>query len=524
MTLNFYENLSNDYVKLLENGNIIEIGEPPVMQTFKVHSTVLCYRCPYLYDEFKKSTINNNDNIKIIQKPQISIKVFDIIIKYIYGATINLEKVETSIIFDLLMTANQFNLKNCFQTDFKALQNFCDDIIAKHPNLIFESNDFNTLPEAALVSIIQRDDLQLEESKIWDYVIQWGTAQSKTLTSNFNDWIEKDFQILRNTLQQCLPHIRYFQISNENIIEKLVPFQQIFDKKLWVDILKYSMTPDKPITSTILPPRKIVTNQLPNRGYTFQITSLIITNEHAAEIASWIDKKEVTYDVNNNPYEFNLILRGSRDGFGRDVFWNLYKPITSTILPPRKIVTNQLPNRGYTFQITSLIITNEHAAEIASWIDKKEVTYDVNNNPYEFNLILRGSRDGFGRDVFWNLCNQKTNVVVVVKVKDTDEILGGYNPIGWNSDLNGYCETNDSFIFSLKNRNIENHILSRVKLASSAIYNYSDYYGPNFGGTDFRLYGNTFNIYGIDSFEKLIRKTTGDFSINDYEVFHIKKR
>ncbi|RHZ48305.1 hypothetical protein Glove_553g32 [Diversispora epigaea] len=431
MTLNFYENLSNDYVKLLENGNehniIIEVGEPPVMQTFKVHSTVLCYRCLYLYDEFKKSTINNDDNIRIIQKPQISAKVFNVIIKYIYGATVNLEKVET------------------FQTDFKALQNFCDDIIAKHPSLIFESNDFNTLPEAALVSIIQRDDLQLEESKIWDYLIQWGTTQNKTLPSNFNDWIEKDFQILRNTLQQCLPHIRYFQISNENIIEKLVPFQQIFDKTLWVDILKYSMTPDK--------------------------------------------------------------------------------PITSTILPPRKIVTNQLPNRGYTFQITSLIITNEHVAEIASWIDKKEVTYDVNNNPYEFNLILRGSRDGFGRDVFWNLCNQKTNLVVVVKVKDTDEILGGYNPIGWNSNLYGkYSTTNDSFIFSLKNRNIKNHILSRVKNASVAIYNRSDYYGPNFGGSGFRMNENR-SFYGSGcGYEKLIKETTGQFSIDDYEVFQIKKR
>ena len=85
MTLNFYESLSNDYVKLLENGDehniIIEVGEPPVMQTFKVHSTVLCYRCPFLYDEFKKSTINNDDNMKIIQKPQIFAKVFNIIIK-----------------------------------------------------------------------------------------------------------------------------------------------------------------------------------------------------------------------------------------------------------------------------------------------------------------------------------------------------------------------------------------------------------------------------------------------------------
>ncbi|RHZ71341.1 hypothetical protein Glove_259g18 [Diversispora epigaea] len=331
-----------------------------------------------------------------------------------------------------------------FQTDFKALQNYCNDIIAKHPNLIFESTDFNSLPEAALVSIIQREDLQLEESKIWDYMIQWGTAQNKILPSNLDDWIDKDFRILKNSLQQCLPHIRYFQISSGNIMEKVFPYQQILDKTLWADILKYFMAPDK--------------------------------------------------------------------------------PITSTILPPRKIVTTQLPNRGNAFQITSSIITNEHAAEIASWIDNKEVTYEVNNNPYEFNLILRGSRDGFERDKFWNLCDKKKNLLVVVKVKDTDEILGGYNPIGWNCFYSGwYSTTNDSFIFSLKNGNIKNHILSRVTKASNAIYNTS--YGLNFGCYDFGMKeDHSFYVNSSFVYEKQIRKLSGTFSIDDYEVFQIKKK
>ncbi|RHZ48284.1 hypothetical protein Glove_553g21 [Diversispora epigaea] len=464
MTLNFYENLSNDYIKLLENGDehniIIEAGESPVMHTFKVHSTVLRYRCPYLYDEFKKSTINNDDNIRIIQKPPISAKVFNFIIKYIYGATINLEKVETYIIFDLLMTANQFQLEelvarlqpflienhpswlksnfykiyhSSFQPGFTVLRKFCNDIIVNHPNLIFESNDFNTLPEADLVSIIQSDDLQLEEPQVWDYVIQWGTAQNKILPSNLDDWIEKDFQILKNTLQQCLPHIRYFQFSNEYIMEKIYPYQQILEKKLMSDILKYYITPDRPISSTILPPRNI-------------------------------------------------------------------------------------------FQITSSIISNKHATEIASWIDKKEVTYEFNNNPYDFNLILRGSRDGFGKDVFWNLCDRKTNIVVVARVKDTDEIVGGYNPIGWNSNfMSQYSKTNDSFIFSLKNGSIKNNILSRVKNANLGIYNNSDY-GSNFGNDFFMKGTKLFNILNLEGYEKLIRKKTGEFPIDDYEVFQISKK
>ncbi|RHZ81595.1 hypothetical protein Glove_117g221 [Diversispora epigaea] len=197
MTLNFYENLSNDYVKLLESGNehniIIEVGEPPVMQTFKAHSTVLCYRCSYLYDEFKKLTINNNENIKIIQKPQISAKFFNIIIKYIYEAMVNLEKVETSIIFDLLVTANQFQLEELVAR----LQTF---LIENHPSWLKLNFSKIYNSKAALVSIIQREDLQLEESKVWNYVIQWGAAQNKTLPSNLDDWNEKDFQILKNTI------------------------------------------------------------------------------------------------------------------------------------------------------------------------------------------------------------------------------------------------------------------------------------------------------------------------------------
>ncbi|RHZ81870.1 hypothetical protein Glove_117g204 [Diversispora epigaea] len=465
MALNFYENLSNNFIKLLENVDehniIIEVGERPIMQTFKVHSTVLCYRCPYLYDELKKSTINNDDNIRIVQKPLISAKVFNVIIKYIYGATVNLEKVESSDIFDLLMTANQFQFEELvirLQTflieshpswlkfnfskiyhsssqtnNFKALQNFCNDIIVKHPNLIFESDDFGTLPEAALVSVIQRDDLQLEESKVWDYIIQWGTSQNKNLPLNLDDWIEKDFQILKNTLQHCLPHIRYFQFSNEHVVEKIYPYQQILSKKLMTDILKYYISPNQLISSTILPPRNI-------------------------------------------------------------------------------------------FQIPSSIISYEHATEIVSWIDKKEVTSEINKNPYDFNLILRGSRDGFGKDVFWNLCDQKTNIVVVTKVKDTDEIVGGYNPIGWNSNfMNQYSETNDSFIFSLKNRNIKNSIVSHLKVPTKAIYNNPNRV-PNFGG-DFLMGGNQiFIINRIEGYEKIIRKTTGEFPIDDYEVFQISKR
>ncbi|RHZ81792.1 hypothetical protein Glove_117g318 [Diversispora epigaea] len=565
MALNFYENLSNDFTKLLENSDehniIIEVGESPVMQTFKVHSTVLCYRCPYLYDEFKKSTINNEDNIRMIHKPLISAKSFNVIIKYIYGASVDLRNVESSNIFDLLMIANEFQFEelvarlqiflienhtswlklnffkifhSCSQTkNFKSFLNFCNNIIVKNPNLIFESNDFNTLPEAALVSIIQRDDLNLEESKVWDYVIQWGIAQNKILPLNLDDWIEKDFQILKNTLQQCLPHIRYFQFSHEHIVEKIYPYQQILEKNFMLDILKYYISPNENISSAILPPRNIfqITSS-ESKVWDYVIQWGIAQNKILPlNLDDWIEKDfqilkntlqqclpHIRYfqfsheHIVEKIYPYQQILEKN---FMLDILKYYISPnenISSAILPPRNI-----------FQITSSVISNEHATEIASWIDKKEAAYDF-INPYDFNLILRGSRDGFGKDVFWNLCDRKTNIVVVARVKGTDEIVGGYNPIGWNSNfMNRHLETNDSFIFSLELKRIKNHILSRVKKASEGIYNDPDY-GPNFGSDFYMVEDKSFNTRKIQGYEKLIRKTTGKFLIKDYEVFQITKR
>ena len=52
--------------------------------------------------------------------------------------------------------------------EFKDLKKFYNDIIVKYPNLIFESEDFRSLRETALISILKRDDLKVEEIKISD--------------------------------------------------------------------------------------------------------------------------------------------------------------------------------------------------------------------------------------------------------------------------------------------------------------------------------------------------------------------
>ncbi|RHZ60524.1 hypothetical protein Glove_352g24 [Diversispora epigaea] len=142
------------------------------------------------------------------------------------------------------------------------------------------------------------------------------------------------------------------------------------------------------------------------------------------------------------------------------------KPLKSIILPPRTIL---MPTATF-----SAIITYEHVAEISSWIDCKSSPYSLTKIPYEFQLILRGSTTP---QTFWDTCRGHANTVVIIKVKETEEILGGYNPLVWDSnaadagDGGSWEKTDDSFTFSLKNGNIQNSILSKVKNRDSAIWN-----------------------------------------------------
>ncbi|GES90268.1 BTB/POZ protein [Rhizophagus clarus] len=217
------------------------------------------------------------------------------------------------------------------------------------------------------------------------------------------------------------------------------------------------------------------------------------------------------------PEIFQLILRYIYGGRLSLEEYDTSDIIEILIASKPKIVVkeNSLKN------IDSKIITDQHAELISEWIDRLEIT-DMITNSYEFKLILRGSRDGFSSHKFHKICDGKSHTVSIIKVKDSNEILGGYNPIFWSS-TGRYSSTKDSFIFSFKNKeNIEDYILSRIKDEVLATFNSSNY-DPSFHGLV--LIGN--NCYdqsfcrNNSSYERPIRKTEYIFSVEEYEIFQI---
>ena len=54
---------------------------------------------------------------------------------------------------------------------------------------------------------------------------------------------------------------------------------------------------------------------------------------------------------------------------------------------------------------------------------------------------------GLKLDLFVKIVDNKDATVWVAKIKDTNQVIGGYNPIDWSG--NGWMDTADSFIFNI---------------------------------------------------------------------------
>ena len=136
---------------------------------------------------------------------------------------------------------------------------------------------------------------------------------------------------------------------------------------------------------------------------------------------------------------------------------------------------------------------------ISNWIDGRKGLGNSLNLPYNYELIFHGSQEGFSRLIFEEKCFNIEQTVVIVKLKETGELIGGYNPVCWNlkeksSDEEYWIETDKSFIFKIDKNQINNSILSRIQKLEYAIAHYSQSIDitisnikfceafPNFGG------------------------------------------
>ncbi|GET50547.1 hypothetical protein GLOIN_2v1771076 [Rhizophagus irregularis DAOM 181602=DAOM 197198] len=160
-------------------------------------------------------------------------------------------------------------------TSLTVIQQFCTNLIAKFTDKIFNSLDFTPIPKKSLVQLI-KSDLQMKEIEIF-----------------------------------CLSSIEFLQ--------KVRPYQKLFKRQFYEDLLSSYLEPNNVSTENILLPRNIKVND-----------SKFVNSNIVSIISRWIDKVDINHRVSHLrefylPYKLELLLRGSRDGFTPKKFHTLLR-------------------------------------------------------------------------------------------------------------------------------------------------------------------------------------------------------
>ncbi|RGB39414.1 hypothetical protein C1646_689952 [Rhizophagus diaphanus] len=162
-----------------------------------------------------------------------------------------------------------------------------------------------------------------------------------------------------------------------------------------------------------------------------------------------------------------------------------------------------------------------HLPLFASWIDKKNTShYNRENNPYDFKLLYRSSQDGVDARSFH--CDNKGATIWIAKIKNSTQIIGGYNPLDWNGD-SVWNNTTDSFIFNFTNgKNISTSKISYVNNRKYA--DFCNIYGPTMSNLFLCINNKSIknSHFGI-AYPNIIGNTE-NFIVEDYEVFQIIKK
>ncbi|PKC11055.1 hypothetical protein RhiirA5_413568, partial [Rhizophagus irregularis] len=108
----------------------------------------------------------------------------------------------------------------------------------------------------------------------------------------------------------------------------------------------------------------------------------------------------------------------------------------------------------------------------------------------------------------------------VAKIKDSTQIIGGYNPLDWNGD-GVWKTTTDSFIFNFTDgKNISTSKISYVNIREYAVFCH-DAYGPTMGNLHSNRNGWSNVNRGDGDRYPNIGIPENHFTVEYYEVFQV---
>src|SRR5436190_18880098 len=104
---------------------------------------------------------------------------------------------------------------------------------------------------------------------------------TKFHTSDPHSWSDEDFKTMENTLQHCLPLVRFFSLSSKEFSQKVRPYKKLLIRQFYEDLSNSHLDPDSELTDNISLPRNIKIDRI--------IDSKIVNLNIVSIISRWID-------------------------------------------------------------------------------------------------------------------------------------------------------------------------------------------------------------------------------------------
>ncbi|RGB30054.1 hypothetical protein C1646_765847 [Rhizophagus diaphanus] len=452
MTSIFHIGLSKDFSLILNDADdfnvIIQVGESNNKKEFRAHSVILRARSPYFKSALSSEWITKENDMIVFSKPNITPAVFDMILKYIYTGELELKKYPGENILGLLVASDELLLGELFE--------HVQDYLVKKQTTWVQEN---------FVLVLHTVFKLPSCKKLQNYCLESICADPRPFITSEN-FTSLDKDILYGLLER-----------NDLQIEEIV---------VWDSLIKWGIEQTPGLGSM---------NSNRSKWSNINYEALKKTLDSFIPLIRFVEISSVDYFDKVRPYKSIIPYHICEEI--EEYYFKGTLPMTAT-LPPRSGI------------IQSNIIKPRLSSIIINWIERKDSNYNrkKTDTAYNFNLIYRKSRDGMFNNI-QNICTEQGAILILIQVKYSEKIFGGYNPIvsslnSFNSpnNLNQYLPTKESFIFSFENNeDIKNMKISRVINSSYAIYNTGN--GVNFGGGDLNLENGYLSLSHSGNYENL---------------------
>ncbi|CAB4377965.1 unnamed protein product [Rhizophagus irregularis] len=466
MTFEYSQELANDYEKLFETDEgydvIIHAGDNENVKEIHAFSNILRIRSQYFRTVLSDELTKKKDGKFIFNFPNITPQFFEIILRFIYCGKVDLTKLQGLDILKLLPAVDELKIQRliiCIQ-----------EYLIKHHHEFLQNN-----PVEILETVYQRETF----TDLWNYYLEKICEKPDVLFKS------DKFINLNATLLELLLKRDDLLLDEIDIWDNLIKWCFSQHSTIQQDVNKWNkeeITIMERIIHRFIPLIRI--HHIPSADFVTKVYPY---------------KEILPKDLINNILVFHMAP---------------YEQLNVDIQFPRK----------QQCVYDSVIIYNNHFAIFSGWIDKKiQFYYDLKNIPYNFNLLYRAIRDGNAPAAFHAKCDNKGATIVVVKVTNSKQIVGGYNPLYWNTS-NSWKSTYDSFLFSFTNK--DNLQSAKVGYSNGNAYSVFGHYnfGPVFGdGNDLGFNNEGWYRNRSCSYPD-VDIPLNKFKTDDYEVFQVVKK